>query len=506
MQRAELPPRLNPIRLRDRRSAPVVASAAGLHPRETALLSVVSLHLVLLPWALGTMQVWSQCLSLGLGMLSLILALLPRSHPGPLPAGSPRHEQTLPTLLRFPLFWSGLIFLLYTAVQGLNPAWTHVPTSSGFWLKGTSHVPWLPTGTRTPFADSSPWRALVIYGSVWLSACATWAGLTRRHALRTLLVVLAINAFLLAVLGLLQRAGHADKIFWSWTPPAEYFVSSFIYRNHAGAYFNLMLAVASALAFAYFSRRSGAGAMFVFFSAVIAEIVLCSFSRGAISLMAVFLAATAGFIGRQILAAPASRRPRRSTLLAGAALVLTMIGGLFLFQPERLVGRMKDLRAEVDAGSGNTRIQLDEATWSMFLDEPVLGWGAGSFRYIFPGYQVRHPGIMVARDSGRHLIFEHAHNDYLELLAEYGVVGSGILASGLVLCLVRLIRLGVWREPPVLFLLAGCLITMAHAAFDFPFANPAVLITWACLWPVMLRWLEAAQRSNALSASASAGA
>jgi len=26
--------------------------------------------------------------------------------------------------------------------------------------------------------------------------------------------------------------------------------------------------------------------------------------------------------------------------------------------------------------------------------------------------------------------------------------------------------------------------------FDFPFFNPAVLITWCCLWPIALRWLE----------------
>jgi hypothetical protein len=31
---------------------------------------------------------------------------------------------------------------------------------------------------------------------------------------------------------------------------------------------------------------------------------------------------------------------------------------------------------------------------------------------------------------------------------------------------------------------------MLHATIDFPFFNPAVLITWCCLWPLMIRWLE----------------
>jgi hypothetical protein len=53
-----------------------------------------------------------------------------------------------------------------------------------------------------------------------------------------------------------------------------------------------------------------------------------------------------------------------------------------------------------------------------------------------------------------------------------------------------LIRLRVWRNVPAGILLLGCLVIIVHAALDFPFFNPAVLITWCCLWPVILRWLE----------------
>jgi hypothetical protein len=50
--------------------------------------------------------------------------------------------------------------------------------------------------------------------------------------------------------------------------------------------------------------------------------------------------------------------------------------------------------------------------------------------------------------------------------------------------------LRVWRNPPIAIMLLGCLVTMLHATIDFPFFNPAILITWCCLWPVMIRWLE----------------
>jgi hypothetical protein len=53
-----------------------------------------------------------------------------------------------------------------------------------------------------------------------------------------------------------------------------------------------------------------------------------------------------------------------------------------------------------------------------------------------------------------------------------------------------LIHLRVWRHSPASILLLGCLVTMAHATLDFPFGNPAILTTWCCLWPILLRWLE----------------
>src|SRR5258708_7429071 len=55
-----------------------------LHPLEKAVLWVVALHLCFLPWALGTMHVWSQVTSLGLSAVGLALALIPRNYSGDL--------------------------------------------------------------------------------------------------------------------------------------------------------------------------------------------------------------------------------------------------------------------------------------------------------------------------------------------------------------------------------------------------------------------------------------
>jgi O-antigen ligase len=470
--------------------------AHRLHPLEAALLAVIAAHLLFLPWALGTMHVWSQSISFGLSAMSIGLALWPRNYPGLGDSGLPFRVRMLPTLLRFPVFWFGGLFLLFTVIQALNPAWELVRTGQGPWLQGVSHLTWLPSGLRTPFAQGNSWRTLMIHGSAWMSTCAIWTGFTRRKALRILLVLLAVNAFSLALLGMLQRALHADKIFWSWTPPADYFVSSFIYRNHAGAYFNLMLAVCCALGLWYYRRQvrqheaSSPAVLFGFFAALIAAIVLYSYSRGATLLMIGFLAVVAGLIGRRSFSAPNSGRSPLTIVFVGLVFVAVVGLSLLGLKTERMADRMRGLEREVATGRENTRLVLARATLDMIQDRPVLGWGAGGYAYCLPGFQVRYPEICIARDSHKRMFFEHAHDDYLELLAEYGVVGCSFLLAGLCFYVSGLIRLEVWQNAPAVILLLGCLGTIVHAALDFPFFNPAVLITWGCLWPVILRWLE----------------
>jgi O-antigen ligase len=469
---------------------------SSLHPLETGLLAVVAAHLVFLPWALGTMHVWSQTVSFGFSGLSLGLALWPRDYRGKGAGGSSFRLRTLPTLWRFPVFWIGGIFLLYTLVQVLNSAWIFVPNEHGGWLQGVSHISWLPNGVRTPFAQGNPWRSLMIYASAWMSVCAVWTGFTRRKALRFLLEILVVNAFLLALLGLAERALHADRIFWSWTPPDGYFVSSFVYRNHAGAYFNLALAVCCTLGIWYYRRqvrrdeRSSPAVVFGLLAGVIVAIVLFSYSRAATLLMVGFLAVVATIIARIAFASRYSDRSVLTTVFAGLAFFAVVGLSLCSLSTDRMAERMRGLEQEITAGFENRRVVVDRATWEMAQDQLALGWGAGSFRFCFPGYQVRHPEICVARDSHRRMFYEHAHDDYLELLAEYGVVGCSFLLAGLCYYLVRLIHLRVWRHSPASILLLGCLVTMAHAALDFPFGNPAILTTWCCLWPILLRWLE----------------
>jgi hypothetical protein len=135
-----------------------------LHPLENALLWIAAAHLIFLPWALGAMSWWSQAVSLALAVIGFAVALIPRNYSEELTAGAGFRLVMWPRLVRFPIFWAGLLLLAYIVVQGLNPAWTYMSNDRGWWMQQRSHTTWLPSGVDGRFFfGGGPWRTLIIY-------------------------------------------------------------------------------------------------------------------------------------------------------------------------------------------------------------------------------------------------------------------------------------------------------------------------------------------------------
>ncbi len=120
-------------------------------------------------------------------------------------------------------------------------------------------------------------------------------------------------------------------------------------------------------------------------------------------------------------------------------------------------------------GLASDRGDLREVTYRMIGDSPVVGTGLGTYRWVFPSYKDERFGSYF---------YEHAHNDYLEILSEQGIIGFSLLAMGVFLTLRSLVRaLGHRRDPLVrgaLFAaIAGSVSLMVHGLVDFNFQIPA---------------------------------
>lgn len=123
----------------------------------------------------------------------------------------------------------------------------------------------------------------------------------------------------------------------------------------------------------------------------------------------------------------------------------------------------------VSSGFENSRIPVYQASLKLIENQPVFGSGAGSYRWLFPLYRNADIGL---------LFFDHAHNDYLEFLAEQGIVGFAILGTAITLLLITLIRAYTSRRDPLahttLFaVLTASLALLIHGLLDFNFQIPA---------------------------------
>lgn len=462
------------------------------------MLAWVTLHLCFLPWALGTMHLWSQCVSLGLAVVGFVVAARPRTYEAQQTSGAPVSARPLLRLWRFPLFWAGLLVLLYLAIQGFNPAWNYRSNASYWWLEPVAHLGWLPSGMDVPFATAGPWRALLVNASLWLTVCAVWIGFMRRLTFRLLFTFLVVNGVVLSLLGMAQQLTHATGVFWLVPVSSQSFVASFIYRNHAGAYLNLVLALGAGLAWWYYARgnrrmdKSSPAGVFTFTAIIVGLMVLFTFSRGAILLLLTFaVLAGVAFLWSQFRQ-PAHERSR-AVIVGLLLLLVAFVGiGLYSLKAENVWKRFEGMIADPVA-SARDRTEAHAAASEMFAAEPVFGWGAGCFRFGFPLHLYRHPEIYYAGTNQRKY-WEHAHNDLLEFPIEYGIVGSLLLAAPLGWIGWALVRRRFWTNPLALLALLGCGLTLVHARMDFVFQNPAILITWAVVLLAAIRWAELDQQ------------
>jgi tetratricopeptide (TPR) repeat protein len=157
------------------------------------------------------------------------------------------------------------------------------------------------------------------------------------------------------------------------------------------------------------------------------------------------------------------RRTRaRLAAVAGALLVLAA-NAIVAVGP--VLGRYSVLFEGGRIGSGRARC------WSMALplvaDFPVLGSGAGTFKHVFPMYQ--DPSLVGTWD--------YAHNDWLNVLADGGLVTLAALGAAAALFYRRIVPLGSSRDPAARG--AGVAAFMAltaaliHSVGDYPLRQPA---------------------------------
>ncbi len=133
----------------------------------------------------------------------------------------------------------------------------------------------------------------------------------------------------------------------------------------------------------------------------------------------------------------------------------------------------------------NTRLLIWKTTLEMIKDNPIFGSGIGTFKMNYLNYQAE-----FLKNNPYYIQYSgkagEAHNEYLQMWAEIGIVGLGIFI-GIILIFYSLI-IDYWKENDsdkekiiVFGLVSGITCFLIHCLFTFPFHVPALGVTFFAL-------------------------
>ncbi|MBK8269167.1 MAG: O-antigen ligase family protein [Planctomycetes bacterium] len=188
----------------------------------------------------------------------------------------------------------------------------------------------------------------------------------------------------------------------------------------------------------------------------------------------------------------AGKKARPGIVLAG---LLCALAGVWYIQGLRQTGEMGER-----AHSIRTRLNYEwPYALTLFSQKPVGGHGEGGYTMLAPQFsredQIDEPSTMAFSERWW---YSHAHNEFLELLADLGAIGAGafILALGMTLYYAvkycDIARADVNGRPHrmlVIGLAAGLFAMMIEECSSVGLRNPGLppifLTVWAILWALI---------------------
>jgi O-antigen ligase len=318
------------------------------------------------------------------------------------------------------------------AIAGLQPGW--LPLSLN------------PSSTAASLAAALPAMALVALALT-----------SPRLPIRQTAVAIVGSALVAWFLAALQFLGGGQKLlhlhaYANWGMGTGFFANA----NHMGTLLALSVPVATALATTMIARSRRdprlALAVVVAVSGVAAIGISLTNSVAGIVLLPL---ATIG----SLCLVPTSLKYR--AFATGGALAAAVLG---------VVASSAILGTSLE-DSAIHRPGIWRNTMTGILQSWPFGSGLGTFPEVYP--------LFENADSVVSTYVNHAHNDYLEVVFEAGLIGAGLVVLGLATWVVLSLR--AWRGrvedelwPRTASIVIG--IVLAHSIVDYPLRTPAILV------------------------------
>ena len=240
--------------------------------------------------------------------------------------------------------------------------------------------------------------------------------LHRQETVRWLVHMLVAVGCLIAGYAILQLLSESDSVLWLQQPAgySKRAGGTFVNPNHLAGFLCILVPLATGVVF--LGREPVVAKVFHTYAAlVMLGGVAVTMSRGGWVATTIALSLLVSYIlsRRSELRIPAT--------VAAAALAVAAFGYLGMVDKAR--SRILNVSSEGNIDAGSSRLWLWRPAFAMWRDHPLIGVGPNHFDVEFAAYrpwQIQvHPAF--------------THNEYLQILTDYGVVGASIVAAGIVL-------------------------------------------------------------------------
>jgi O-antigen ligase len=279
----------------------------------------------------------------------------------------------------------------------------------------------------------------------------------QRAYAQKLLTILAVFGFLVALFALVQDLSSNGKIYWFWPEVSGRIFGPYANNSHYAGLMEMLTPIPFAMALTDGAKRHLQLLSMVAGVLMAATIFICG-SRGGMIAFVVQMIFLAGFA--------VTRWSRRAGWTLAALCLLT--GSLALWIDDgRMLKQLDSLRDPLTNADLTSRLTIARDSLAMVRARPIAGWGLGLFPIAYPQY----------RSFSTDLLVNQAHDDYVQVLVETGIVGFACVAW----FIVNLYRSGIQNlrghsktaAMRVLAPLVGCTGILVHSFSDFNLHVPA---------------------------------
>ena len=296
--------------------------------------------------------------------------------------------------------------------------------------------------------------------------------------------------FVVSLLAIVQHFTFNGKLYWFRVLPQGIVpLGPFVNPNHFAGFVELISPLGLAMLLAGAVRRDKLPLLILLSVLPIGALALSASRGGIASFLFEFVLLT--------LVIQKTGERRRQFLMAGGLVLVAGFLAIWLG-----LGRTAERFEHLNRGdiSRDRRAQIFRDTGQIVNDHPWAGTGLGTLQTVFPRYESYSDGRVV----------DHAHNDYLELLADTGLIGGACMLGFVMLLAWRgLSNLRVSSDPVCRSFCAGSVVACAglllHSMVDFNLHIPSNALLFLLLAAMATSGVEEPRQSYPLASTVVAG-